>query len=95
MVELQEGCVKPARGPFVPTPQLDIPQVQTLPRQEVGKMTARVDHEATDFELIRQIKAFQHVRATAEVTPTSWQPGQVTLKPGPDLVGRVWKLWKT
>jgi alkyl hydroperoxide reductase subunit AhpC len=45
-------------------------------------------------ELIRQLKAFQHVRATGEVTPSGWQPGQPTLKPGPDLAGKVWKEWK-
>ena len=45
-------------------------------------------------ELIRQIKAFQHVRDTGEVTPSGWKPGEVTLKPGPDLVGKVWKAWK-
>jgi alkyl hydroperoxide reductase subunit AhpC len=45
-------------------------------------------------ELLRQIKAFQHVRATGEVTPSGWQPGQVTLKPGPALVGKVWEVWK-
>ena len=45
---------------------------------------------------IRQIKAFQHVRATkgAEATPAGWEPGMITLKPGPDLVGRVWEVWK-
>jgi len=47
-------------------------------------------------ELIRQIKAFQHVRATggAEATPSGWMPGEATLKVGPDLVGKVWKVWK-
>jgi alkyl hydroperoxide reductase subunit AhpC len=45
-------------------------------------------------ELIRQVKAFQHVRATGEVMPAGWQPGKPTLKPGPDLVGMVWKVWK-
>jgi len=45
-------------------------------------------------ELIRQVKAFQHVQATGEVTPSDWQPGQPTLKPGPDLVGKVWEVWK-
>ena len=45
-------------------------------------------------ELIRQIKAYQHTRATGEVMPSGWQPGQPTLKPGPDLVGNVWKVWK-
>ena len=45
-------------------------------------------------EAIRQIKAFQHVRATGEVTPAGWEPGKPTLKPGPALVGNVWKEWK-
>lgn len=45
-------------------------------------------------ELIRQIKAFQHVRATGEVTPSGWQPGRPTLRPGPELAGKVWKEWR-
>lgn len=32
-------------------------------------------------ELQRQIKAFQHNRATGEVIPSGWQPGEQTLKP--------------
>lgn len=47
-------------------------------------------------ETVRQIQAFQHVRATkgAEATPAGWTPGQLTLKPGLDLLGNVWKVWK-
>jgi len=45
-------------------------------------------------ELVRQVKAFQHVRETGEPTPAGWQPGKKTLKPGPDLVGKVWEVWK-
>jgi peroxiredoxin (alkyl hydroperoxide reductase subunit C) len=45
-------------------------------------------------EMIRQVKAFQHVRTTGEATPSGWQPGKPTLKPGPDLVGKVWTVWK-
>lgn len=45
-------------------------------------------------ELIRQIKAFQHVRKTGEVTPSGWQQGKATLKPGPNLAGKVWEVWK-
>jgi len=47
-------------------------------------------------ELIRQLQAFQHVRKTngEEATPSGWQPGKPTLKPGPDLVGKVWEVWK-
>lgn len=46
-------------------------------------------------EAIRQIKAFQHVRATegGEATPAGWEPGKKTLQPGPDLVGKVWEVW--
>jgi len=47
-------------------------------------------------ESIRQIQAFQRIRESkgTEATPSGWQPGKPTLKPGPDLVGRVWKVWK-
>jgi len=45
-------------------------------------------------ELIRQIKAFQHIRKTGEAVPADWEPGKPTLKPGSDLVGNVWKVWK-
>jgi alkyl hydroperoxide reductase subunit AhpC len=47
-------------------------------------------------ETIRQIKAFQLVRASkgTEACPAGWKPGGATLKPGPDLVGKVWKIWK-
>lgn len=46
-------------------------------------------------ETIRQVKAFQHVRETKgqEATPSGWKPGKKTLKPGPQLVGNVWKEW--
>ena len=48
-------------------------------------------------ESLRQIQAFQLVRNSkgAEATPSGWNPGKPTLKPGPDLVGNVWKVWKT
>lgn len=49
------------------------------------------------METIRQIQAFQLVRESkgAEATPSGWKPGKKTLKPGVDLVGKVWKEWKT
>jgi alkyl hydroperoxide reductase subunit AhpC len=48
-------------------------------------------------ESLRQVQAFQLVRASkgTEATPSGWKPGKMTLKPGPDLVGRVWEVWKT
>ena len=47
-------------------------------------------------ESVRQVQAFQHVRKSkgTEATPAGWEPGKPTLKPGPDLVGNVWKVWK-
>ena len=47
-------------------------------------------------ETFRQIQAFQLVRETkgGEATPSGWKPGKPTLKPGPDLVGKVWEVWK-
>ncbi len=48
-------------------------------------------------ETIRQVQAFQLIRESkgAEATPSGWRPGKKTLKPGIDLVGKVWKEWKT
>jgi peroxiredoxin (alkyl hydroperoxide reductase subunit C) len=60
--------------------------------QAMEVLTPPVGRNVT--ELIRQIQAFQHVRKTGEATPSGWQPGKVTLKPGPDLVGKVWEVWK-
>ena len=47
-------------------------------------------------ETFRQVQAFQLVRKSkgTEATPSGWTPGKPTLKPGPDLVGKVWKVWK-
>jgi peroxiredoxin (alkyl hydroperoxide reductase subunit C) len=48
-------------------------------------------------ETLRQIQAFQLVRNSkgTEATPSGWKPGKCTLKPGPDMVGNVWKEWTT
>jgi len=72
------------RGRFIIDPDFVIRAMEVL-TPEVGRNPA---------ELLRQVRAFQHVVATGEVTPSGWEPGQVTLKPGPDLVGRVWEQWK-
>lgn len=72
------------RGRFLINPDGIILAMEVL-TAEVGRNVA---------ELIRQIKAFQHVQATGEVTPSGWEPGKPTLKPGPDLVGKVWQVWK-
>ena len=48
-------------------------------------------------ETLRQVQAFQLVRESkgSEATPSGWRPGKATLKPGPQLVGKVWEAWKT
>jgi alkyl hydroperoxide reductase subunit AhpC len=48
-------------------------------------------------ETIRQVQAFQVVRDSkgTQATPSGWKPGRITLKPGPNLVGKVWEVWKT
>ncbi len=72
------------RGRFIIDPDFVVKAVEIL-TPEVGR---------NPLELIRQIKALQHVRSSGEATPSGWQPGDKTLKPGPDLVGKVWEVWK-
>ncbi len=46
-------------------------------------------------ELIRQIKAFQYVRKNPdEIAPAGWEPGKKTFKPGIEIAGKVYKVWK-
>ena len=73
------------RGRFIIDPEGMIRAMEVL-TPEVGRNVG---------ELIRQLQALQHVVVkTGEVTPAEWHPGKKTLKPGPDLVGKVWKEWK-
>lgn len=72
------------RGRFIIDPDGFIMASEILTR-EVGRNPA---------ELVRQLKAFQHVRTTGEVCPSGWTPGKPTLKPGPELVGKVCQVWK-
>ncbi len=72
------------RGRFIIDPDGNILAMEVL-TPPVGRNVA---------ELIRQVQAYQHVRETGEVMPSGWQPGKPTLKPGPDLAGKVWKVWK-
>lgn len=74
------------RGRFIIDPDgvIQAMEVMTPP---VGRRLA---------ETVRQVQAFQHVRASkgSEAMPAGWMPGDPTLKPGPGLVGNVWKVWK-
>jgi len=73
------------RGRFIIDPDGIIQAMEVL-TPPVGRKLA---------ETIRQIQAYQHVRATEgkEACPAGWEPGKPTLKPGPDLVGKVWEVW--
>jgi peroxiredoxin (alkyl hydroperoxide reductase subunit C) len=74
------------RGRFIIDPDGVIQAIEIL-MPPVGRNEA---------ELFRQVQAFQLVRKSKgkEATPSGWQPGEPTLKPGPDLVGKVWQVWK-
>jgi alkyl hydroperoxide reductase subunit AhpC len=82
-----EGAGVETRGRFLIDPDgiLQAFEVLTPP---VGRNVA---------ETLRQIQAFQLVRESkgTQATPSGWKPGKMTLKPGPDLVGRVWEVWNT
>jgi peroxiredoxin (alkyl hydroperoxide reductase subunit C) len=80
-----EGAGVDIRGRFIIDPDGTIRAMEVL-TAEVGRNV---------MELVRQVKAFQHVVKTGEVTPSGWQPGKPTLTPGPKLVGKVWTVWKT
>jgi peroxiredoxin (alkyl hydroperoxide reductase subunit C) len=74
------------RGRFIIDPDGVIQAMEVL-TPPVGRRFA---------ETVRQVQAYQLVRESggAEATPAGWQPGDIVLKPGPDLVGNVWKVWK-
>lgn len=74
------------RGRFIIDPDGVVQAIEML-TPPVGRKVA---------ESIRQLQAFQHVRKTkgAEACPAGWEPGQPTLKVGPELVGKVWQIWK-
>lgn len=49
MAELKDSCVKPVRGPIMPTSSPSSTSSALI--QEVQRVTARVGQEAPDFEL--------------------------------------------
>ncbi len=68
------------RGHFLIDPDFNVRAIELM-TPEVGRDV---------HELLRQIKGFQLNRATGEMTPSGWQPGKITLKPDPELAGKVW-----
>ena len=81
-----EGTGVEMRGRFIIDPN-GVIQAMEFMTPPVGRNLA---------EALRQVKAFQLVHKTEgkEATPAEWEPGKPTLKPGPNLVGRVWEVWK-
>lgn len=68
------------RGSFIVDPD-GIVRVIELQDNRIGRSAA---------ELLRKLQAARFVRENAgEVCPASWRPGQKTLKPGLDLVGKL------
>lgn len=61
------------RGRFIIDPDFIIRATEVL-TPEVGR---------NPDELIRQIKAFQHSKATGEVMPSGWVPGERPSSPAP------------
>ena len=82
-----EGAGVENRGRFIIDPDGVIQAFEVL-TPPVGRRVS---------ETLRQIQAYQLVRKSkgTEATPSGWKPGKMTLKPGPELVGRVWEVWKT
>lgn len=74
------------RGRFIIDPDGVIQAMEVL-TPPVGRKFA---------ESVRQVQAFQLVRKSGgkEATPAGWEPGKLTLKPGPELVGKVWEIWQ-
>jgi len=100
------GCARPTGGPVGEVCGIydDAAEVETRGRflidpdgviQGYEVLTPPVGRNVA--ETIRQVQAFRLVRETkgAEATPSGWRPGKKTLRPGPDLVGRVFEEWNT
>ncbi len=68
------------RGTFIIDPE-GVLQAYEVNSNNIGRSA---------LELIRKIQAAQFVREhKGEVCPASWRPGNQTLKPGIDLVGKI------
>jgi peroxiredoxin (alkyl hydroperoxide reductase subunit C) len=71
------------RGRFLIDPEGLLQAIEVL-APAVGRNVA---------EMIRQVKACQHVQQTGEVTPAGWEPGKKALKPEAQLAGKVCEIW--
>jgi len=73
------------RGDFIIDPDGNIQAMEAL-SHTVGRNV---------HEMLRELRAFQYVRSTGQMTPAGWTPDQPGLSPGSNLVGRVWEVWST
>jgi len=80
-----EGAGVDVRGRFIIDPDGVIQAMEVL-TPPVGRNVS---------EALRQIQAYQLVRESqgSQATPSGWKPGGKVLKPGIDLVGKVWQAW--
>ncbi|MBI4240047.1 redoxin domain-containing protein [Candidatus Uhrbacteria bacterium] len=75
-----EGEGLSLRGTFIINPD-GVLKAMEIHDNSIGRSTK---------ELIRKVKAAQYVAEhKGEVCPASWEPGEKTLKPGLDLVGKI------
>ncbi len=75
-----EGAGLARRGRFIINPDGVIVAEEVL-EPSVGRSVK---------ELLRQLDAWKHVyEHPDEVCPANWKPGKKTLKPGPDIAGKV------
>jgi peroxiredoxin (alkyl hydroperoxide reductase subunit C) len=83
MSELKDGCVKPVRGPILPSEDSAKTIQDTSKRQEAGKMLATVGKEAIDFEASAFVEGvgFQPVKLSdykGKWTVLCFYPGDFT-----------------
>jgi peroxiredoxin (alkyl hydroperoxide reductase subunit C) len=77
MIE-EEGLA--LRGTFIINPE---GVIKTVEVNDLG-----IGRSASD--LVRKMQAAQHIAANpGEVCPASWKPGEETLEPSLDLVGKI------
>lgn len=67
------------RGTFIVDPDGHI-KVAEITDDGIGRSAA---------EALRKLQAAKYVREHGEVCPANWKPGQKTLKPGRELVGKI------
>lgn len=67
------------RGTFIIDPDGILKTIE-IHNNDVGRSGA---------ETLRKLQAAQFVREHGEVCPANWKPGDKTLKPGMDLVGKI------